>query len=61
MEIILLIILMFLLFIFCNLILIKRFKDQTKDFVREVKNSLVLKIIVIIKFVSKLLKMMSKS
>jgi len=52
---------LFLLFILLNILLIRRFKNQTETFLREIRNNFVFQAIVFIKLVSRLLKMIKRS
>lgn len=52
---------LFLLFILLNIILLKRFKNQTGEFFKEIKSSFIFQVIVFTKIVSRLLKMIKRS
>jgi len=50
-----------LLFILLNILLLKRFKSQTKTFLKEIKNSFIFQSIIIVKLISRILKKIKKS
>jgi len=50
-----------LLFILLNIFLLKRFKSQTETFLKEIKSSFIFQAIIIIKLISRILKMIKKS
>ena len=56
----LIIILIFLIFIFFNFLIFKRLKNQTTDLILEIKKSAFLKSIIALKFVSKMISIISK-
>jgi len=56
----LIIILIFLVFILFNFLIFKRLKNQTTDLILEIKKSAFLKSIIALKFVSKMISIISK-
>lgn len=56
----LIIILIFLVFILFNFLIFRRLKNQTADLILEIKKSTFLKSIIALKFVSKMISIISK-
>jgi len=56
----LIIILIFLVFILFNFLIFRRLKNQTTDLILEIKKSAFLKSIIALKFVSKMISIISK-